>query len=421
MRRSLFVALILPVVLLLTVTSAAQARRAGSSVALVAYSTPKPVMAKLIATLPASACRPGCLVHAVVRPVGLAGQGNRRGAARRHRLPLERPRHRHGRRCRARLEELDEGAEPGDRRQLGGRLRRAAGQPEAHPQLGRPDQARRPGRHAGPVPLRRREVERPRRLRREAQVGQDRQAGDRLRDEALQERRLARLVGARTRCEHVLLRQGRRPPHVRERGVRSLRRRQAGRRSSSPSRRCSSSCRWCRPRTHRPRPRRSSSTAHLDEAQKIFVRAATARSCGSVLKIPDARELEEEVRHRPDLQHPRQALRRLARRPTRSGSTWTAAGWSRSSARSEARPVSAFAARPPQHRRAASAPSGRASTGLSARRDLDVSARHRRPAASRRSSGRRRRLARRASGRRSPTPTPSRRSSSRSGRRSSSS
>jgi sulfate transport system substrate-binding protein len=49
MRRSLLVALILPVVLLLTVTSAAQARRAGTSVALVAYSTPKPVMAKLIA------------------------------------------------------------------------------------------------------------------------------------------------------------------------------------------------------------------------------------------------------------------------------------------------------------------------------------------------------------------------------------
>jgi sulfate transport system substrate-binding protein len=49
MRRSLLVALILPIVLLLTVTSAAQARRAGTSVALVAYSTPKPVMAKLIA------------------------------------------------------------------------------------------------------------------------------------------------------------------------------------------------------------------------------------------------------------------------------------------------------------------------------------------------------------------------------------
>jgi sulfate transport system substrate-binding protein len=49
MRRSLFVALILPVALLLTVTSAAQARRAGTSVSLVAYSTPKPVMAKLVA------------------------------------------------------------------------------------------------------------------------------------------------------------------------------------------------------------------------------------------------------------------------------------------------------------------------------------------------------------------------------------
>jgi sulfate/thiosulfate transport system substrate-binding protein len=48
MRRLLLAALILPA-LLLGVTSAAQARRAGGSVALVAYSTPKPIMAKLIA------------------------------------------------------------------------------------------------------------------------------------------------------------------------------------------------------------------------------------------------------------------------------------------------------------------------------------------------------------------------------------
>jgi sulfate/thiosulfate transport system substrate-binding protein len=48
MRRLLLAALILPACLL-GVTSAAQARRAGTTVALVAYSTPKPIMAKLIA------------------------------------------------------------------------------------------------------------------------------------------------------------------------------------------------------------------------------------------------------------------------------------------------------------------------------------------------------------------------------------
>jgi sulfate transport system substrate-binding protein len=47
MRRSLLVALILPVLFLL-LSTAAQARRAGTTVNLVAYSTPKPVMAKLI-------------------------------------------------------------------------------------------------------------------------------------------------------------------------------------------------------------------------------------------------------------------------------------------------------------------------------------------------------------------------------------
>ena len=109
MRRFLLVALILPV-LFGCASSAAQARQTGTTVNLVAYSTPKAVMAKLITQLPAPARRPGRLVHAVVRAVGLAGQGDRRRPAGRHRVPLDRARHRHGRRRRSRREELDEDA-----------------------------------------------------------------------------------------------------------------------------------------------------------------------------------------------------------------------------------------------------------------------------------------------------------------------
>ena len=69
-----------------------------------------------------------------------------------------------------------------------------------------------------PVHRRDRQVEHPRRLRRAAPAREDRQAGDRLPAEVLQEqRRLAGLVGIE-RDEHVPLGQGRRPAHVRERG-----------------------------------------------------------------------------------------------------------------------------------------------------------------------------------------------------------
>ncbi len=72
-------------------------------------------------------------------------------------------------------------------------------------------------RHGEPVHGRDREVEHPRRLRCAAEARQDRQAGDRLPPEVLQEqRRLAGLVRVE-RDERVPLRQRRRPPHVRER------------------------------------------------------------------------------------------------------------------------------------------------------------------------------------------------------------
>ena len=224
MRRLLLLALILPV-LFGCASSAAQARQAGTTVNLVAYSTPEARDGEAhLALRQHQPAGQGVSFIAVVRPVGLAGQGDRRRPARGHRLPLDRARHRHGRRRRPRLQELDEGAARRDRGRLGRRLRRAAGEPKAHPQLEGPDQAGRPGRDAGSVPLRVGEVERPRRLRRGAQGGQEQQAGDPVRDEALQERRLAGLVRLERR-EHVLLRQGRRPHHVRERGLCGLRRR----------------------------------------------------------------------------------------------------------------------------------------------------------------------------------------------------
>ena len=54
------------------------------------------------------------------------------------------------------------------------------GQPEEHQELGRPDQARRPGHHAEPVHLGRRALERHGRLRRAAQAGKTDEAGRRL-------------------------------------------------------------------------------------------------------------------------------------------------------------------------------------------------------------------------------------------------
>ena len=184
-------------------------------------------MGKLITRFEHQPAGQGVSFSPVVRAVGHAGEDDRRRPAGRHRVPLDRARHRHGRRRRPRLQELDEDAAGRDRGRLGRRLRRAAGQPEAHPHLEGPDQAGSAGRDAGSVPLRLGEVERPRRLRPGAEVGHEQQAGHSVRDEAVQERRLAALVRLE-RGERVLRRPGRRPDHLRERGVRRLRRRQAG-------------------------------------------------------------------------------------------------------------------------------------------------------------------------------------------------
>ena len=276
MRRFLLVALILPV-LFGCASSAAQARQTGTTVNLVAYSTPKPVMAEAHHALPAPARRPGRLVLAVVRAVGLAGQGDRRRPAGRHRVSLDRPRHRHGRRRRRRREELDEDAVRRDRGQLGRRLRRATGQPEAHPRLEGPDQAGSAGRDAGSVPLRLGEVERPRRLRCGAQGGDEQQEGNQVRDEPLQARRLAGLVRLE-RGEHVLLRQGRRPDHLRERGVCRLRRRQAGQARRPQADDADPAADGGDQGRTRRRPRRSSSTCTRRSSRRSSRPTATARS-----------------------------------------------------------------------------------------------------------------------------------------------
>ena len=80
-------------------------------------------------------------------------------------------------------------------RELGRGVRRAPRQSEGHSHLGRPDEAGRPDHHAEPVPVGRREVERPRHLRRAADEGQDRRPGDEVRQVGVPARRLAAVVG----------------------------------------------------------------------------------------------------------------------------------------------------------------------------------------------------------------------------------
>ena len=79
--------------------------------------------------------------------------------------------------------ELGRAVLQGHRGEHGRRVRAPRRQPEEDQGLERPDQARRPGDHAGPVQLGLGEVEHPRRLRRPAPPRQDRRAGDRLRPE----------------------------------------------------------------------------------------------------------------------------------------------------------------------------------------------------------------------------------------------
>ena len=112
MRRFLLVALILPV-LFGCASSAAQARQTGTTVNLIAYSTPKAVMAKLITRFQHQPAGQGVSFAQSYGPSGVAGAADRRRTGGRHRFPLDRPRHRHGRRRRGDRQELDKDANGG--------------------------------------------------------------------------------------------------------------------------------------------------------------------------------------------------------------------------------------------------------------------------------------------------------------------
>ena len=143
----------------------------------------------------APARRTGRLVQPVVRPVGLAGQADRRRTAGRHRLPLDRARHRHGRRRRPHR------PSHWTKATLGGIAADSVvafvvrpGNPKHIHGVEGSGQARSAGRDAGSVPLRLGEVERARGLRPGTEVGPEQPPGDSVGDQALQARRLAGLV-----------------------------------------------------------------------------------------------------------------------------------------------------------------------------------------------------------------------------------
>src|SRR6266545_2030513 len=131
-----------------------------------------------------------CLaLPAVVRRLGRAEPRGRRRARRGHRRLLARAGHHLARPEGSRPEELEQEQVQGDGHPLGRRLRPPRRQPEAHPGLERPDQARRPGRHAEPVHVRSRPLERDGRLRRAARRRKDAEAGGHVSAEAVQARR----------------------------------------------------------------------------------------------------------------------------------------------------------------------------------------------------------------------------------------
>ena len=185
---------------------------------LVAYSTPRPVLTKLIEEFRKTPQGSGVNIRASYGPSSAQGQAVANGLPGRRRHPQHGQRHQRPRRQGSRRQELGQAELQRRRLELGRRLRPPERQPEEDQGLERPPEARRRGRHRQPVHRRHRQVEHPRRLRRAAPPGQDRQAGDRLPAEVLQEqRRVPGLVGIE-RDEHVPVGQGRRPPHVRERG-----------------------------------------------------------------------------------------------------------------------------------------------------------------------------------------------------------
>ena len=185
---------------------------------LVAYSTPRPVLTKLIDEFRKTPQGAGITIRASYGPSSAQGQAVANGLPADGVDPQHGERHQRPRRQGADQQELGQAELQRRRLELGRGLWPPRRQPEEDQGLERPDQARRTGRDGEPVHRGDREVEHSRVLRRAAPARQDRRAGARLAAEVLQEQcRLAGLV--RLECdEHVPLGQGRRPAHVRERG-----------------------------------------------------------------------------------------------------------------------------------------------------------------------------------------------------------
>src|SRR5579884_1031444 len=105
----------------LAAAAGAAASSQGTNLSLVAYSTPKPVLAKIIAAFQKTPDGSGVL--AVLRPLDEPGEGGRRRAARRPRLPLDGRRRQPARRRRPRLVEVGQTVLRRDRRGYSRRLR----------------------------------------------------------------------------------------------------------------------------------------------------------------------------------------------------------------------------------------------------------------------------------------------------------
>ena len=210
MHRNRFVWISVIVAALVTAVAGAATASDPSSkevtLNLVAYSTPRPVLDKLIAEFRKTPQGSRHQRPRLLRPVLGPGPGGRKRAARRRRHSQHRQRHQRPRRQGAHQQELGQAELQRRRLELDRRLRTAQRQPEEDQGLERPAQAGRRRRHGEPVHRRDREVEHPRRVRRTAAARQDRQAGDRLPAQVLQEqRRVAGLVRLE-RHEHVPLR-----------------------------------------------------------------------------------------------------------------------------------------------------------------------------------------------------------------------
>ena len=155
----------------------ASARPSGGSISLVAYSTPRDAYAKLIPAFTDTSAGQRHLVPAVLRRLGRAGARRDRRPQGRRRRVLARAGHDVTRQGELVAQAVEEEPVPRHRHALGRRLRRPQGQPEAHPHLERPDQARRRRRRAERPDLGRRQVGRDRGLRRAAQARQVARAG----------------------------------------------------------------------------------------------------------------------------------------------------------------------------------------------------------------------------------------------------